>query len=225
MKTRSDLIRHAAAAMVVAAQGLTALVIVRLGPTHPIPMHFDAAGQVNRWGDRDEAARLVLLMAALSAVTWLGLGAMSRRRDAPPGREQGLLFSQLIMFAITSAVCALALALTFGWLANAGGAAGMAILCGVLALVGAYLGKMSPNALVGVRTPWTYASRLAWDRSNRLAGRLFFWGGLAGLVAAPLAPQPIGMQATVAGVMLIAALAVFESWRVWRTDPDRRSVF
>lgn len=84
---------------------------------------------------------------------------------------------------------------------------------------------MGPNALVGVRTPWTYASRLAWDKANRLAGRLFFWFGLLGFAAAPLVPQPAGMRAVVVATIAIAALAVFESWRVWRDDPERRSAF
>jgi hypothetical protein len=50
-----------------------------------------------------------------------------------------------------------------------------------------------------------------------------FWGGLAGLPAAMLAPQPqanIGIGA----VLILAALAgVVESWRVWNADPDRRT--
>jgi uncharacterized membrane protein len=114
-------------------------------------------------------------------------------------------------------------ALAFGLIgANEGSGALMMVVVGaILAVSGAYLGKVGPNPLVGVRTPWTFASRLAWDKSNRLAGRLFFWGGLASFIAAPLAPQPLGMQATIAGALLAAAAAVFESWRVWRTDPDR----
>ena len=86
---------------------------------------------------------------------------------------------------------------------------------------GALLGKTSPNALVGVRTPWTFSSPLAWEKANRLAGRLFFWGGVAGGLAMPFAPQPAGFKAVTLGALAVAAVAVFESWRVWRGDPDR----
>ena len=66
----------------------------------------------------------------------------------------------------------------------------------------------------------TYAE--LFDRSNRLAGRLFFWIGLAGLAAAPFAPQPLGVYALIGAILIAAALSVLESWRVWRDDPERQ---
>ena len=89
-------------------------------------------------------------------------------------------------------------------------------------LIGAFLGRVGANPFVGVRTPWAFKSKLAWERSNRLAGRLLFLLGLAGLVTAPFAPQPLGIQALIAGVLIAAVWSVVESWRVWRTDPDRQ---
>ncbi len=86
------------------------------------------------------------------------------------------------------------------------------------------MGKVAPNALVGVRTPWSLTSKLAWEKSNRLAGRLFFWGGLVGVFLAPVAPAPLGMRVLLAAVLLIGAVTVLESWRVWRSDPERRVV-
>src|SRR5690606_9655046 len=99
-----------------------------------------------------------------------------------------------------------------------------AAVCLVLIATGALLGKVPPNALVGVRTPWSLNSRLAWDRSNRLAGRLFFWAGLLALPLIPSLPPPAAVGSVTGGTLLIAAWSVFESWRVWRADPDRRSV-
>jgi uncharacterized membrane protein len=104
------------------------------------------------------------------------------------------------------------------------GRLGGAFLCLILAIAGAVLGKVPPNALVGVRTPWSLTSRLAWDRSNRLAGRLFFWGGLIGLPITLLLPSAIAMASVTTAVLLIGVYVVFESWRVWKSDPDRRAV-
>ena len=98
----------------------------------------------------------------------------------------------------------------------------MMVFGALFVVIGAFLGRVAPNPLVGVRTPWTFKSRLAWDRSNRLAGRLLFWLGLASVLSAPFAPQPAGMIAVVAGVLAAAAWSVFESWRVWRSDPQRQ---
>ena len=45
----------------------------------------------------------------------------------------------------------------------------MAVFGLLFAALGALLGRVGPNPWVGVRTPWAYKSRTAWDRSNRLA--------------------------------------------------------
>jgi uncharacterized membrane protein len=211
------------AAAVVALQAGAGLYVLAYGPSHPIPMHFGFSGEVNRWGGRTEAGGLILGMAALSFVGAFGLKSLTSRasRDA----EADTAPARWIILGVTSAVCLLMLAQTYGGLGASAPGVLMAFLSGLFALVGAWIGKVGPNPLVGVRTPWAYASRLAWDKSNRLAGRLFFWGGLLGLAASPFAPQPVGVQALLAGVLTAAAASVFESWRVWRNDPDARGAF
>lgn len=213
----------AAAAVVVAQAGL-ALAIWRLADQEPIPMQFGFNGEVGRWGDRNEAAVVVAVMAASSGLGLWALPHLSRRRDAGGGE---LSAARGVLLIATSLASILIAALAFRLLGpeTMGGATGMAVFSAIFAAIGAYLGKVGPNPLVGVRTPWTYASRLAWDKANRLAGRLFFWGGLGGLLLAPVAPQPAGFQVVIAGTVVVAAVVVVESWRVWRSDPDRRSAF
>jgi len=197
-----------------------AFAIHQLGPEHPLPMHFDLQGQVDRWGDKSELVGIVLTVAIISGLTSILRSIWARNRESSV--RWGLLLSQLAVAWIMSLIALLAACLTWGWVDEPGPKFAMAVISSAIALIGAALGKVSPNAMVGVRTPWTYSSRLAWDKSNRLAGRLFFWGGLVGLVAIPFAPQPDGFRAMILGVLAIAGLTVFESWRVWRNDPQRQ---
>jgi hypothetical protein len=200
-------------------QGATALAVLRWGQTGPIPMQFDWSGAVNRYGTREEAAIIVAGMALLTLLGPTLMPALSRRRLDGPGDFRD---ATLMLIGVTSLVCALEACLAFRLMMPSQSPLGlMSAISAILAVVGAYLGRVGPNALVGVRTPWTIASRLAWDKANRLAGRLFFWAGLAGFMAAPFAPQPMGLQAVTVVVLVIAGLAVYESWRVWRIDPDR----
>ena len=196
--------------------GLAGAIAV-FGPTHPLPMHFGLDGQVDRWGDRTEMAGIALVLAVISLAAML----FARRPDQETHLLRDRRYSQRAVVWVLSLIALLEACLTWGWFDQPGPRFGMVVISGLLAFIGVLLGKTSPNAMIGVRTPWTYASRLAWEKSNRLAGRLFFWGGLAGGLAAPFAPQPEGMQAVSLGALAIAAIAVFESWRVWRTDPDR----
>jgi uncharacterized membrane protein len=96
-----------------------------------------------------------------------------------------------------------------------------AAMWAALALKGAAAGKFKPGGYVGLRVYWTTHSRLAWDRAHRVLGRVLFWGGLIGLAASFVTPWPASVALFFATVTLAVSLALFESWRTWRTDPDR----
>jgi uncharacterized membrane protein len=48
-------------------------------------------------------------------------------------------------------------------------------------LIGNYMGNIRPNYFVGIKVPWTLNSDEVWTRTHKLAGRLWFWGSLAGI--------------------------------------------
>jgi len=196
------------------------------GSTAQIPMHFDISGEVDRWGDRTEAALVIGGMAAVSLITGLLLEANARRPEADDARRRGLGIARSIAISAPCLVSAMmaGLALSQNPTALGGLHFVLTAVCALMVVIGAIMGKVAPNAFVGVRTPWSLNSKLAWEKSNRLAGRLFFWFGLVGVFLAPTAPQPLGMQVFVGAVVAIATVTVFESWRVWRADPERRAV-
>lgn len=159
--------------------------------------------------------------AALSVVVVAALGWAARRQDASDQRRRGLRMGQAMTVAVFFGIAMLHAGLTLGM---GGGKLPVVILCLILAVIGAALGRVPPNALVGVRTPWSLSSRLAWDRSNRLAGRLFLAVGLIGLAAAMVVDLRASMTLITVSVLAAAAASAFESCRVWRTDPERRLV-
>ena len=52
----------------------------------------------------------------------------------------------------------------------------------LLMLIGNYMGNFRPNYFVGIKVPWTLNSDSVWIRTHKLAGKLWFWGSLAGIV-------------------------------------------
>ena len=196
-----------------------AAVVWRLGPAGPAPVHMDLHGRVNGWSDSPHVAMVIAgLTAALALCYWL-MGALSGQK----GRNLGVARLIIVVVAVMTAV--ILTAATFGALTRPDqGPARLqpAVLSLLFLIVGALIGKASPNPLVGVRTYWALKSRLAWDKSNRLAGRLFFVTGLLGLIASFLAPPPMTVAAVIVAVIVSTAVAVYESWRVWRSDPERR---
>ena len=129
-----------------------------------------------------------------------------------------------MLVAVQILVTALLAAMAFGGATApqlGGGRLMTAALALIFLVVGALIGKAGPNPFVGVRTYWSLRSRLAWDKSNRLAGRLFFWLGLIALPVSPFAPPQLLTPVLTIRAMAAGAVSVLESWRVWRSDPDR----
>lgn len=222
--TRMDL----GAACVFAGQFAAAGYVAAFGSTAPVPMHFALNGEANRWGDRTELATVMTALTVLMAFVYWAV----RRRDddraaAAPSSRQPSNDGAMLVLILSAVICAFMSATGVGAASSLATAAGgawfhMSLLAILMLVIGVFLGKVTPNPWLGVRTWWSANSRLAWDKSNRLAGRIYFWAGLVLLLAAPIAPQPAGFQAAIAAMVAGAAIAVFESWRVWRLDPDRR---
>ena len=214
------------AAIVAALQLALAGYIARYGPRGPIPMHFSIDGAVNRWGSRYEVVAVLVFLAALTVGLDIAL-AMTLKRKAPTVSEtRTLTISRVLVLVIMASVTVLMAALGLGKLMpGAGQVANMRLVLVVIwlifAVIGGVMGKLGPNRFAGVRTYWTLHSRLAWDKANRLLGRVYFFGGLAGLTCLPF----LDARANFALLMVVtlggAAVAIFESWRVWAGDPER----
>jgi uncharacterized membrane protein len=204
--------------LIVAGLGLWT---VFAGPTELLPIHWNAAGEADGWGTREHVGGLLIGLAVLTLLLGGGMGVAARRAD-DPARARALRYAQLVVVLSLPLIALLGAAASLSGATSIAGAVPVALISLVLLVTGAFLGRVGPNPFVGVRTPWAYKSRLAWDRSNRLAGRLFFVIGLAGLLTAPFAPRPLGLYALLTAIGIAAVWSVVESWRVWRTDPDRQ---
>lgn len=74
-------------------------------------------------------------------------------------------------------------------------------------LIGNYMGKLRRNFWAGIRTPWTLASDLVWERTHRFGGWLFTLAGIVGLILSFI-PSNLRMFGVV-GPVLIAAAATY----------------
>jgi len=184
-----------------------------------IPIHFGLDGRPDGWGGRFEGLVLLPLIA---------MGVYALLRVAPrfdPGRANYADFAASYA-TIRLAVLAL-LGVVYGFMIQSyydhaiQSSRWMPVLLGGLFVVlGNVMGKLRPNWLVGVRTPWTLSSKLSWNRTHRLAGWLMVSAGLVFWLAAVAAPGQamlVGMVAMVTG----ALTSVVYSYVVWRDDPDK----
>ncbi|MCW7540244.1 SdpI family protein [Aquabacterium sp. A7-Y] len=216
----------AAAWAVAGLQLVLALWVAGWGPDGPLPMHFTGTGEVDRWGHRYEAVAVLLGFALLNLGVQIGLRHGAAGSLPAGGPPLPLRVARVVLLVVLTLVSALCGALGLGLLTP--GEPQVRLMHGALALgwvatlsLGAVVGKARPNPVVGVRVRWTRHSRLAWDKANRLLGHLYFLGGLTGLLLMPLVDVFDGFTLLMVVTLGGGALSLFESWRVWRTDPER----
>lgn len=95
---------------------------------------------------------------------------------------------------------------------------------GVLfAFLGNILPKVKSNFFMGVKTPWTLSDPDVWNRSNRLAGLLFFLVGILLVPCALLLPELGMFIVMMAGVAVAAAVPCVCSY-IWYREKCREPV-
>lgn len=195
------------------------------GPEARFPMHWGLDGQPDRYGGRSEA---FLWLPALA----FGLTIFFAVVPTLDPRGTNLRRSQPIFLTAWLGTLGLLTLVQTGFTFIALGVwddgpqspfhrlvAGSVSL--LIILIGNVLGKARPNWFVGVRTPWTLSSDLTWERTHRLAGRLFVLVGLAGLGAALVLPIAAAMPIMLIGLIAAALFSSGYSYLVWRTAPDK----
>lgn len=190
-----------------------------------MPIHWNAAGEVDGYAGKGFAAFftpvvnlvVVLLMSAL-----IFIDPRIRKADEE-GRANFRRVVRALRLAFTTFIGAVGIAVIC---IGAGLALdmsrvigiGLAVLFGVL---GNFLGKVRPNYLVGVRTPWTLESREVWIKTHRFTGRLMVGGAVVMLVTSLVLAGGTAFWVNFSLIMLICFIAIVYSFIAYRKQERR----
>lgn len=213
-------------ACLIAAGGLAAWGWLGTPEGAQVPVHFNTAGEVDRYGSKAEAflmapgilAGLTFLMMLVPKIDPRGSN-VSRSRIV---LLAGWMIGAFVLLASQGLLTYLALG---GEVPPEIMSTGVAVMvAGVMVVLGLVIARARPNFFVGVRTPWTLSSDLSWDKTHRWASRVFLGVGLAGLIALvwlPASSVTIGLIAA----LLVSSLGLAAySWWVWKNDPARETL-
>ncbi len=208
-------------AVLIAAMVAAGAYVWTLLPPHAlVPVHWDIAGKTDRYAEKSFALfYLPATLAALSALfAWLPRLEPRRSNLLSSGKFYRATWIGLAL--LLAAVHAAALAAALRLPVNIGIVVVVAVAL-LFAVIGNYLGKTRSNFFAGVRTPWTLASDYSWERTHRLAGRLFILSSAASL-ATMIATTTKAALIVLVGLILASSLAaVVMSYVYWARDPDR----
>ena len=184
-----------------------------------IPMHWGVDGQVNGYGGKLEGLLLIPLVALILYLFFLALPKLDPLH-ANYARFAGAYtlfrFSILLFLALIYLLIHL-------WIRGYRAPVNMVIpiLVGVLFLILArVLGRVRPNWFVGIRTPWTLSSKLAWTKTHRVAQWVFTILGL-GLILSGILRSIALLIGVIAATAVGTFGMIFYSYVVWRDDPER----
>lgn len=165
--------------MIVVMCVVTAYLYPRLPAT--LPMHWNAAGQVDGYGPRWQI--WLLGPGAMGALLLLGVALPWLSPRQFEVQASGATYGYLMTLPVALMACveALVLGAALGVPLEIGRIA-PALGCVALILTGNPMGKVRRNFYMGIRTPWTLASERVWYATHRLAGRLMVGSGVLGLL-------------------------------------------
>lgn len=166
-----------------------------------VPVHWDAAGEVDRYGNKAEIILIPFLLPLLTYVLFSVIPMIDPKKKL---QAMGNKYYQL-KFVITTITSVLAL-----FIINATKTGASAeidyifIILGVLYLVlGNYFKTIKPNYFIGIKTPWTLNDEDNWRETHRLGGKMWFIGGLI-IVVLSLFGSEIWME----GLFIIITLII-----------------
>lgn len=199
-------------------------------PAENIPVHWNAEGLPDRFADRDEALLLLWLLpgiAVLNTLIFSLLPHLEPMRDnlfkSRKAYNAVWITTMVLFLGIHAGICYMTVQ------ANGGDAEPNEFVRFVIAgtgalfmIMGNYLPKTRQNWFLGIRTPWTLSSEYTWEKTHRLAGRLFFVAGFVSIIGAFILNGP-SLAFMVAGAGVSSALiSVAYSFLVYRKAPDKR---
>ncbi|HEV2355403.1 MAG TPA: SdpI family protein [Puia sp.] len=179
-----------------------------------VPLHFNSAGQPNRFGARSAFAWYMVLLQAVSLGMFFLLRYLPEIDPKKKIKYSGHVLAQ-ISYALITFMSALAVFLVYG---TARGRLNldMHYLFASIGLLMAYLGNLfnnlKPNYFVGIRTPWTLENETVWKKTHQVGGRLWLAGGLILALACVFAPGSWTPGIFAAGIAILVVIPVVYSY-------------
>ena len=191
------------------------------------PTHWNARGEVDAYGSRATVGVMLLTFPMTVAFVTVLLYAIPKieplRENLEASRKAynivwimtigfltfiGAVMSPLFMSVEGINIDVLFRIITIG-------------VCLLFIGIGNVMGKVRQNYMFGIRTPWTLASELSWEKTHRLGGRAFVLGGIIPILFVLASPK-LGMTAMVISIHVVILFIFVYSYRVWKSDPDKR---
>ena len=177
-----------------------------------VPIHWDAAGNINGYGGRMSiflapsiSAAITLLLYFMPQITPKGENALKSGKAYPAVVVLVNLLMAMIM--VITAIVAL------------GGKVDINVVIpfavGILMIgIGNYLPKIKQNYIFGIRLPWTLDNEEVWVKTHRLGGYVFLIIGVLFILGSFLS-APVNYIIPLVGLVVGLIAIGYYSWSIY----------
>ena len=187
-----------------------------------VPMHYDAAGNIDRWGSKYENLIFPVLILAVSLFWTLfiryyekkALKAIDEKESAGARSNAKVLgIASLCMVAMFTVMQGFILYGAYNeavsgaatWSIDIGKVS--VILMGIIFIIlGNFMTKTRINSTVGVRVSWSMYNDNTWRKSNRFGAYAIMIAGVVTIIMAVLLKNSFGAAMAAVGAVLLASV-------------------
>ena len=186
-----------------------------------VPIHWNAAGEIDGWTPRSQLPAFLGVMAGLGMGLYL-LTRFIKKLDPKRSAQLNENTAEKIGLGIVVFICAInCLVLTPG----TDGFNMTTIILVMVSLLFTFMGNLmyniKPNYFIGIRLPWTLESDDNWRRTHRLAGATWFVGGIVSAVLATfMDPKTMFIIFMSITAILVLVPSIY-SFAMFRQSKDR----
>lgn len=178
-----------------------------------VPVHFGIDGNPDRYGSQGEFLGTQAIVMGASAFVYLLLKFLPAI-DPKKYVKYGEATFQKMALGLVLFMSALNIAIAFSTLNHSFKVD--KLILPIIGLLFAFLGNImhsiKPNYFAGVRTPWTLEDDDTWRATHRLAGKLWFVGGIAITILVLVLPAVAGSIVFISLIAVMVLIPVIYSY-------------
>lgn len=195
-------------------------------PTLPatVPMHFDMAGKPNGFGTRGSFLTFQYILFGVSPFLYLLLKFLPA---IDPKKKVKVGEATFVKIGLGLVVLFSALDIIIVYATKTGGFQIEKVLLPMIGLFFAFIGNLmhniKPNYFAGIRTPWTLEDDDTWRVTHRLAGKLWFGGGIILTIVMLFLPLIPGFVTFFSITMVMVLIPVIYSYKYYKKHHPNKS--
>ncbi len=190
-----------------------------------VPMHYGLNGDVDRYGAKSEFLTWQCVMLGVPVLLYLlfkYLPVIDPKRKVKYGVDT---FKKLGLGLVTF-LSALNVVLIYATIHHGVRVEKLIFpLVGLLfAFIGNIMHSIKPNYFAGFRTPWTLENEDNWRATHRLAGKLWFVGGIVLTILMLVIPGKIGFTIFMCSTGILVLIPAVYSYRYFKKHQFNQQV-